>query len=296
MPGASPPTAFVIKQNDGAFMKFDAFKKLFPEDKWDVGFLSIENLKRCAFSPLKAIYHGGAKPCLKIANEVDYDCMFYNALVLVRKTEITLDYSLNEEAEAILEANGFKYQQHYIEIYTNFKLAAILSGLGVRGKNSLVHSHKFGFDCKICCYGFEETITDAPNIAPDLGFLDACANCDDCRKRCPAGAIHNDKEPYWLDSTNCNGFILMSYHDKIPSVKKFWHKYVHPELGLDAVKSVKKCDQLLWNANGYCISTDPANRGQNPYKDGKPIYVPVCRECQIQPRCSKWNGVYPYEL
>ena len=30
-------------------------------------------------------------------------------------------------------------------------------------------------------------------------------------------------------------------------------------------------------------------------KDGKPIAAPMCRECTSQPRCSKWNGKYPYE-
>ena len=27
----------------------------------------------------------------------------------------------------------------------------------------------------------------------------------------------------------------------------------------------------------------------------KPIPVPMCRECTSKPRCSKWNGKYPYE-
>jgi hypothetical protein len=278
-------------------MKFDELKQLFPADEWDVGYLPIEKLKVCASHPVKGIFHHSAKPCLLMTNETEYDySIFVNALVLIRRSEITLDYSLNEQAENTLETHGFRYGSTYMEIYTNFKMAAILAGLGVRGRNTLIYSFKFGFDCKICCYGFAETITDAPVITPDLGFLKACENCDDCRKYCPVGAIHNAEEPHWLDSTSCSDFLYLSYHDTIPSIKKYWHKYVHPEMDLETVKSIKTDKGLLWNANGYVISDDSANRGRNPYKDGKPIYVPICRECQNQPRCSKWNGNYPYKL
>ena len=31
-----------------------------------------------------------------------------------------------------------------------------------------------------------------------------------------------------------------------------------------------------------------------PEKDGKPINIPMCRECTSQPRCSKYKGDYPY--
>jgi ferredoxin len=286
----------VVRRIVGAFVKFDVLKNLFPADQWDVGFLSIENLQICAFSPIKWIFHASVKPCLKLVNEVDYNFGFPNALVLVRKTEVTLDYSLNDEAERIFEAHGFAYQKSYIEIYTNFKMAAILAGVAVRAKNSLVYSRKFGFDCKICCYGFQEIIVDVPAVTPDLGFLKACDNCDDCRRNCPAGAIHNQREPFWLDSTACAAFFVMSYHDTIPSIKKYWHKYVHPEIELETVKSIRNWNQLAWNANGYKIPDGPGNRGQTPCKDGKPVYPPICRECQVQPKCSKWNGRYPYTL
>ena len=31
------------------------------------------------------------------------------------------------------------------------------------------------------------------------------------------------------------------------------------------------------------------------YKNGKEIAVPICRECQVQAPCSKWDAQYPYE-
>ena len=39
-------------------------------------------------------------------------------------------------------------------MYTNYKEAAILSGLGVRARNTLVYSYKFGFDCHFAMIGF----------------------------------------------------------------------------------------------------------------------------------------------
>ena len=30
-------------------------------------------------------------------------------------------------------------------------------------------------------------------------------------------------------------------------------------------------------------------------KNGIAVNVPFCRECTSQPRCSKWNGKYPYD-
>ena len=46
---------------------------------------------------------------------------------------------------------------------------------------------------------------------------------------------------------------------------------------------------MLWNKNGYSYD------GQVVRKNGELVNVPFCRECTSQPRCSKWNGNYPYE-
>jgi len=47
---------------------------------------------------------------------------------------------------------------------------------------------------------------------------------------------------------------------------------------------------LPWDKNGYSF-----NSSFGAAKDGKPIDVPMCRECTSQPRCSKWKGNYPYD-
>ena len=46
---------------------------------------------------------------------------------------------------------------------------------------------------------------------------------------------------------------------------------------------------MSWDRNGYTFD------GQVIRKDGDPVNVPFCRECTSQPRCSKWNGKFPYE-
>ena len=46
---------------------------------------------------------------------------------------------------------------------------------------------------------------------------------------------------------------------------------------------------MPWDKNGYSYD------GQVVRKNGEPVNIPVCRECISQPRCSKWNGNYPYD-
>lgn len=266
---------------------FSDIIKLFPHDKWDVGFLSEDQLKMCAYSPIKgkAQEHGA-----DYTNNIHF-LSIVNSIVLARYSPDSWDYSLYKEAEDILRDSGM---QNWFPIYTNFKVAAVLSGLGVRAKNSLIHSYRFGFDMKICVIGIEDKITNCP--VPErinLQYWERCDGCSDCRITCPAGAIHNDTEPYWLDSSRCDDFMGFGDHPVIPSIKRFWHKYVHPEVEQEIVDNMKSCTELdgelTFDANGYTLDMQTG-----VLKDGSPIPVPFCRECQVQPRCSKWNGHYPY--
>ena len=117
-----------------------------------------------------------------------------------------------------------------------------------------------------------------------------CLDCDDCAKACPAGAIHNEGEPFswWINSSACYDFITYGNDPNIPSVKQFWHKHVHPEVPVDQITGHFQGLDIIWDANGYTYDE------QIVRKDGVPIDVPVCRECTSQKRCSPWNGEYPY--
>lgn len=270
-------------------IRFAEIRKLFPEDQWDVGFLSKDQLKICAYSPIKGkAQEYGAD----YTNNIHYFSIV-NAIVLVKHSPDSWDYSLYQDADDIMKNSGL---EDWFAIYTNFKEAAILAGLGVRARNSLIYSHRFGFDMKICAIGFDAEIVDTPAPARiDRKYWERCDGCFDCSAACPVGAIHHDAEPYWLDSSKCDDFMGFGDHPRIPSIKWFWHKYVHPEAPRETVANTKSImdleTPLPFDANGYTMDM---MTGVN--KDGKPIPVPFCRECQAQPRCSKWNGEYPYEV
>jgi len=269
-------------------IKFSDIRSLFPEDKWDVGFLTREQLKFCAYSPIKGkAQEYGAD----YTNNIHFLAVV-NSIVLVRSSPDSWDYTLYKEADTILKQAGL---QDWLPIYTNFKQAAVSAGLGVRAKNSLIYSNKFGFDMKICVIGFNGEITERPEAASNTtGFWDICEGCSDCRDSCPVGAINNAQEPYWLDSSKCDDYMAFGDDPRIPSIKKFWHKNIHPEVPQHEVDNMKSCTtlerELSFDANGYTL-----DMLEGVLKDGVAIPIPFCRECQVQARCSKWGGQFPYD-
>jgi ferredoxin len=276
-------------------ISFNQIQSLF-DDTWDVGILSAEQLKEAAYHPIKQPTRP-MRPA-NFTNNVHYKG-FTNTIILIKSGE-TWDYSHYDEALEILNNSGL---QNWFEVFTNYKMAAILAGLGVRAKNSLVYSYKFGFDCHISAIGFNAEITDIPtNKRVNRKLWKRCEGCDDCFNACPPKAIHNKEEPYWLDSMACDNFIGYSDHPVVPSIKKFWHENVYPEIPKDEVDKIKTwfdvskifdnkvpAGALPWNKNGYTFD------GNVTKKDGLKVAIPVCRECTCQPRCSKWGGKYPYD-
>lgn len=272
---------------------FNDIKNLFDET-WDVGYLSAETMLRCALTPIKFKFHN------RYLADFTNDIMFMginNGIVLIKQS-VEWDYRLIYESEKILIDNGF---DNIINTYTNFKECAVASGLGVKAKNSLVHSYKFGFDCHICVFIFNDEIVNFPqNIKIDYNIWKMCENCTDCYNACPAKAIHNQEIPYWLESGLCEVFMSFSDHDRVPSMKKFWHKNVHPEMPkylVDQIVDHYSMKEILYHLNGVMEydNNGYTNDGFITRKDGIPVFVPICRECTSQKRCSKWNGNYPYK-
>jgi ferredoxin len=272
-------------------ISFNDIVQLFDPKEWDVGVISAEQLLQCGHKPIKQKIHVmGAD----FTNSVYYRGLT-NTIILIRDGH-TWDYTHYEQSIKILSESNLK---NWFQLYTNFKEAAIMAGLGVRARNSLVYSYKFGFDCHIAAIGFDDEIIDLPkNRRVNNKMWKRCEGCDDCRKACPVGAIHNEKEPYWLNSSACDNFIGNSDHPVIPSIKKFWHENVYPEIPKDVIDQIQKpfdIEKILgvenypWDKNGYTYD------GQVVKQNGKLVNVPFCRECTSQPRCSKWNGKYPYD-
>ena len=98
----------------------------------------------------------------------------------------------------------------------------------------------------------------------------------------------------------CDNFIGYGDHPRIPSMKTFWHENVRPDVPKEKIDSITSYEEDLkagggssfmkWNKNGYSQNNGIFR------KNGKLTSIPHCRECQVQPRCSKWNGKYPYEV
>jgi ferredoxin len=272
-------------------ISFNKIKSLF-DDTWDVGVISADKLLEVSLMPIKGKFHyKGAD----FTNDIHFEGL-HNTVILV-KAGHTWDYTHYDEAINILTSSELT---NWFQVYTNFKEATLRAGLGVRARNSLIYSYKFGFDCHIAAFAFTDTIVDLPtNKRHNKKLWNKCRDCDDCITACPVGAINGKEEPYWLNSTACDNFIGSSDHPTIPSIKKFWHKNVYPELPKEIVDNIRnvfdlrkvfgKTGHLPWDRNGYAFD------GNIVTKDGEPINIPFCRECTSQPRCSKWNGKYPYD-
>lgn len=264
-------------------ISYNYIKSLFPEEDWDLGVISAEDLKRASLHPIKHKFHPvGAD----YTNDIHFNGL-NNTVILARKGH-SWDYTHYEEADQILAKHNVA--DAYL-LYTNYKEAAILAGIGVRARNSLIYSYKFGFDCHFVGVGFETEIVDLPtNKRQNFKLWPRCTNCYDCVNACPVDAIKGRKEPFWFDSPACDDFIGKSDHPTIPSVKKYWHKHVYPELSKEEADAIADKGFMPWDKNGYSFID-----GQVVRKHGKPVDIPVCRECTSQPRCSKWGGKFPYD-
>ena len=269
-------------------MNMEEIKKWFDSDKWDIGYLTKEQLKICSQTPVKTPtqFHGWS-----YVNDMHYDWRnICNGLVIIKYSSVALDYSLYEEATEILNKQGLIEFIDWGHVYTNFKEAEILSGRGVRARNSLVYNRKFGFQCKLCAYMFVPPIVNYEKLEPSTELLDLCEGCDDCIRNCPVGAIHEDH----IEMYKCGAFMVCGNHPTITSKKWFWYEKMKPNYTREEIESLEyhPGDDLIFNQHKawgkgvdgfYEMSAD----GVELKKDGVTIGWPHCKECQKQPRCSK---------
>jgi ferredoxin len=131
-----------------------------------------------------------------------------------------------------------------------------------------VFSRKFGFDCKICAFGFFNEIAGWEKTI-DRGYLSSCENCTECAGACPAGAIKNLEEPFYLDSQLCESVI-------IEQTRKYMVEHAVPPV--DSRAAFRDTD---WAKHGFEF------RGGMVYQGGEPCPISICRACQELPECGR---------
>lgn len=257
---------------------FDKIKKIFSSNEWDVAYLSEETLKRSSSAPIKVKMHIFGHD---MTNTIHANAP--NGIILAKYSTDSNDYSLYRESYEKL-MTIFK-PEDFAPVYVNFKEASILSGFGSRAKNSLVYNRKFGFQCKFCAYIFKDQIVNHENLKPQKGLLNLCEGCEDCINNCPVGAIHEE----WIDGDKCDNFIGYGNHPKISSLKWFWYEKMNP-------KDISKEEVSKWDSHAQYGKHITWGKGIDGFyeltmeglmKDGKPVPIPHCRNCQQQPKCSK---------
>ncbi len=118
----------------------------------------------------------------------------------ISKYAVPADYHIiaGEYLQKITEDLKKEYPENQFEHFcdnspVNEVRAAVLCGLGVRGKNGLLINEKFGSFCFI-----GEIITDLVFEYETFKSAD-CLNCGLCVKKCPAGALSENG----VDKTMC---------------------------------------------------------------------------------------------
>jgi len=257
---------------------FNQIKDLFSDQEWDAAYLSAEHLQRSSSAPIKVKMHVFGHD---MTNAIHAKAL--NGIILAKYSTESNDYSLYRESyEKLLTLFD---KEDFAPVYVNFKEASILSGFGVRAKNSLVYNRKFGFQCKFCAYIFRDEIVNHDDLKPQKGMLDLCDGCEDCIRNCPVNAIHED----WIDGAKCDNFIGYGNDPSVSSLKWFWYEKMRP-------RNISKDEVYEWNSHATHGKNIVWGKGIDGFyeltmeglmKDGNPVKIPHCRNCQEQPKCSK---------
>lgn len=254
--------------------------KLFNLEYWDFSYLTHNEMMEVLNFPIKF----GINKIEKYENENENN-KDANYLIIVKQTE-NYDYSLEPEFLEIF----LKHFPHIqiSKFWCNYKYAAVKAGLGQYAKNSLFYHPRFQFETHIFVAKILNPITFLPvRNKSNFNYLEQCKNCNDCFKNCPAQAIHNQNNFPWIDTEKCNNFCSYGNHDKIPSIKQNYILLQH--LSQEEKKEIKNFHDLNNIIPDSFSSYININNKEYWYQ------YPICRECTSQPKCSKYNGKYPYD-
>jgi ferredoxin len=225
---------------------FPYLQSLFVETPFDISILTPAEILYISNNPLKSIFQPFG---LTYDEKTDFTWrQFKNILVCVYHTPVSYDYTQFARASEVLK-NGVD-QKSFLPVYFNFKLAAIFAGLGVMAKNGLVFSRKFGFDSKICAFGFFNEIVGCEKTV-DRGYLSSCEGCTDCANACPESIMIEQTRKFMVEHA------FPPVDPGVPFVGTDWAKY------------------------GF------EYRHGMVYQEDEPCPIPICRICQELPKCSQ---------
>ncbi len=172
--------------------------------------------------------------------------------------------------EKITGALKEQYPQNEFEYFCdnspiNEVKAAVLCGLGVRGKNSLLINSRYGSFCFI-----GEIVTDKvfEYFRENTG---ECLNCGVCIKKCPAGAIN----PHGVNKEICLSDITQR----------------KGELSEDNIKKIKESG-CIWGCD-ICQDVCPMNKGiaHTPVKEFYETAISAFKSGDsIENRAYAWRG------
>lgn len=190
----------------------------------------------------------------------------------VSKYAVPADYHLiageylkkiTEELKKAFPENNFEYFCDNSPI--DEVRAAILCGLGVKGRNGLLINKKYG---SFCFVGEIITDMDMEYSVPDT---EGCLNCGICEKRCPAGAISENG----IDRSKCLSNVTQR----------------KGELSAEEIMLIKKSG-CIWGCD-TCQDACPMNSNLQitPIKEFLESAVPVFQEGDsIEQRAYSWRG------
>ena len=253
-----------------------------------IGYLTAEQVRKIRNFPIKEMPVDALRDKIKHLQEVNGICL------IITQNRDGLNNSKQDVYEDCLE-KLFNIPGIDIESIIELakKPAVVEAGMAQYGKNQVTFDEYFGFDSQIDTFFIHNPVVNLPVQKPiRRGYLSICKDCHDCANACPAHAIHNETEPAWVDGDACRDFCGVGDHDRIITVKyKLNQIFNNPPFPDEFVKNLKSEKEV---EEAYGIKWI----GERFYRDANGVNylvnADICRECCVQPKCSRYNGHFPY--
>ncbi len=143
------------------------------------------------------------------------------------RTVSAMDEYCYQVIRGYLNEGGYNVAKREHGEEMTLKPLAVKSGIGVYGKNSLVHAEGFGSWIYLGC-----VITDAPLEAEERPYkLSDCGDCTACIEACPTNAI---KEPYKVVRSLC----IADWLDGVPIPRHLREKVENRLTGCEICQEV----------------------------------------------------------